>query len=105
MNTCVHLWYVAEFFLEWEVFQTKVVDKIKEYFYVQKTCYFWEHLEKYYYCWSIRQVGLLFILYTQNVFSFYENLSFGFSWLFQIIILKSIFVQKVPYFNTSYTET
>ena len=70
-------------------------------------------MEKYYYCWSIRQIGLLFILYTQNVFRFYENLSFGFSWLFQIIIiiiiiiiiLKSIFVQKVPYFNTSYTET
>ena len=25
MNTCVHLWYVADFFLEWEVFQKKKI--------------------------------------------------------------------------------
>jgi hypothetical protein len=30
MKTYVHLWqYLAEFFLEWEVFQTKAVEKIK----------------------------------------------------------------------------
>jgi hypothetical protein len=29
MNTCVPLWYLADFFLEWEMFQTKVVVKIK----------------------------------------------------------------------------
>jgi hypothetical protein len=30
MVTCVHLWqYLAEFFLEWEMFRTKVVDNIK----------------------------------------------------------------------------
>jgi hypothetical protein len=30
MKTVSHLWqYFAEFFLEWEVFQMKVVDKIK----------------------------------------------------------------------------
>jgi hypothetical protein len=30
MKTYVHLWqYLAEFFLEWEMFQTKVVEKIK----------------------------------------------------------------------------
>jgi hypothetical protein len=32
MQTYVHLWkyeYVAEFFVEWEMFQTKPVDKIK----------------------------------------------------------------------------
>jgi hypothetical protein len=33
MKTFVHLWqYVAEFFLEWEMFQTKVVAKIKTQF-------------------------------------------------------------------------
>jgi hypothetical protein len=30
MKTYVHLWqYLAEFFLEWEMFQTKFVEKIK----------------------------------------------------------------------------
>jgi hypothetical protein len=30
MKTYVHLWqYLAEFFLAWEMFQTKFVDKIK----------------------------------------------------------------------------
>ena len=29
MNTYVHLWYLAEHFLEWEMFQTKVLDKIE----------------------------------------------------------------------------
>jgi hypothetical protein len=30
MKTCVHVWqYLAEFFLEWEMFQTKVVKKSK----------------------------------------------------------------------------
>jgi len=29
MKTYIHLWkYLAELFLEWEVFQTKVVEKI-----------------------------------------------------------------------------
>jgi hypothetical protein len=33
MMTYVHLWqYLAEFFLEWEMFQTKVVEKIKTHF-------------------------------------------------------------------------
>ena len=32
MHTCVHLWWSrAKFFAEWEVFQTKVVKKIKTY--------------------------------------------------------------------------
>jgi hypothetical protein len=37
MNTFSRLWqYLAEFFLEWEMFQTKVVEKIKKYtFYIQ----------------------------------------------------------------------
>jgi hypothetical protein len=30
MNTYIHVWkYLAEFFLEWEIFQTKVVQKIE----------------------------------------------------------------------------
>jgi hypothetical protein len=30
MKTCVHLWqYRAEFFVEWEIFQIKVVEKIR----------------------------------------------------------------------------
>jgi hypothetical protein len=30
MNADVHLWvYLAEFFLEWEIFQKNVVEKIK----------------------------------------------------------------------------
>ena len=30
MSTNIHLWsYLAQFFLEWEMFQTKVVEKIK----------------------------------------------------------------------------
>jgi len=30
LKTCVHLWsYLAQYFLEWEMFRTKVVDKIK----------------------------------------------------------------------------
>jgi hypothetical protein len=29
MKIYAHLWYSAEFFLEWEIFQTKVTEKIK----------------------------------------------------------------------------
>jgi hypothetical protein len=29
MNTYVHLWYLTELFLEWEMFETKVVKEIK----------------------------------------------------------------------------
>jgi hypothetical protein len=28
-KTNVHLWYFAELFLEWEMFYTKIVEKIK----------------------------------------------------------------------------
>ena len=52
MKTCVHLWYVAEFFLEWEMFQTKVVEKIKTHFmlnkfFFRKSCRLWDNVEKY----------------------------------------------------------
>ena len=51
MNTYVHLWYLAEYFLEWEIFQTKVVEKIET-----RTMYnnffwklynLWDNVEKY----------------------------------------------------------
>ena len=29
MKTCVHIWYLTEFFLEWEMFQSKAVEKSK----------------------------------------------------------------------------
>ena len=29
MNTYVRLWYLAEFFLYWKIFQTKVVEEVK----------------------------------------------------------------------------
>jgi hypothetical protein len=33
MNSYVHLWqYLAQLFLKWEMFQTKVVEKIKTHF-------------------------------------------------------------------------
>jgi hypothetical protein len=32
MTTYVHLWYLAQFFLVWEMFQTKVVEKFKTHF-------------------------------------------------------------------------
>jgi hypothetical protein len=36
MTTSAHLWYLAEFFLECEMLQKKVVEKIKTHtFYVQ----------------------------------------------------------------------
>jgi hypothetical protein len=36
MKTNIHLWsYLAQFFLEWEMFQTNVLEKINRDFYVQ----------------------------------------------------------------------
>jgi hypothetical protein len=32
MKPYIGLWYLAEFFLEWEMFQTKVIYKIKTHF-------------------------------------------------------------------------
>jgi hypothetical protein len=51
MKTCVHL-YLAEFFLEWEMFQTKLQTKSKHAFYAQyifsrKSCRLWDNVEKY----------------------------------------------------------
>jgi hypothetical protein len=53
MKTCVHLWqYLAEYFLEWEIYQTKFVEKIKTHFMFnnflfRKSCRLWENVEKY----------------------------------------------------------
>jgi hypothetical protein len=42
MNAYVHLWYLTEFFLEYKMFQAKVVEEIKTYFifniFSQKSC-------------------------------------------------------------------
>jgi hypothetical protein len=51
MKTYVHL-YVAEFFLEWEMFQTNVVEKIKAHIlcsmhFFWKSCRLWGNVEKY----------------------------------------------------------
>jgi hypothetical protein len=49
MKTYVHLWhYLTEFFLEWEMFQTKVVEKIKTHILCSIT-FFWksDNVEKY----------------------------------------------------------
>jgi len=55
MNTNVHfLSYLAHFFLEWEMSQTKVADKIKTRFlysvtfFFRKSCRLWENVEKYF---------------------------------------------------------
>ena len=52
MKTDVHLWlYLPEFFSEWEMFQTKVVENIKSYIlcsiaFLQKSCLLWDNVEK-----------------------------------------------------------
>jgi hypothetical protein len=47
--TYVRLRYRAEFFLEWEILQTKVVDKVKTHFmlnfFFRKLCRLWNHVE------------------------------------------------------------
>ena len=53
MKTFVHLWqYVAEFFLQWEMFQTKVVAKIKTHVLSsiicsRKSCRLYDNVETY----------------------------------------------------------
>jgi hypothetical protein len=52
MKTYVHLWYVSEFFLEWEMFQTKVVQKIKTHIlcsitFSRKSYRLWDNVENY----------------------------------------------------------
>ena len=54
MKTDIHLWsYIAEFWLESEMFQTKVVEKIKAHtlcsitFFFRKSCRLWDNVEKF----------------------------------------------------------
>ena len=52
MKTNIHfLSYLAQFFLEWETFQTKVVEKIKTHIlcsvtFFRKSCRLWDNVEK-----------------------------------------------------------
>ena len=53
MKTFVHLWQcLGEFFLEWEIFQTEVVEKIKVHILLSVTFFrkshpLWDNVEKY----------------------------------------------------------
>ena len=53
MKTNIHFWsYLAHFFLEWEIFQTKVVEKIKTHIlcsvtFFRKSYRLWDNVEKY----------------------------------------------------------
>jgi len=54
MQTNIHFWsHLAQFVLEWEMFQTKFVEKIKthnfcvEYYFPQKSYLLWDNVEKY----------------------------------------------------------
>jgi hypothetical protein len=52
------LWYLTEFFLEWEMFQTKVVEKINTHFvfskllFSLKSCSLWDNVEEYGRAWQ-----------------------------------------------------
>ena len=50
MKTNIHFW--SYLFLKWEMFQTKVVKKVKTHIlcsitFFQKLCHLWDHVEKY----------------------------------------------------------
>jgi hypothetical protein len=53
MNSNTHFWsYLVQFFLEWEIFQTKVVEKIKTHIlcsvtFFRKSCRLWDNVGKY----------------------------------------------------------
>jgi len=54
MKTNIHCWsYLTQFFLEWEMFQTNLVEKIKthfefsNFFFFFKLCHLWDNVEKY----------------------------------------------------------
>jgi len=53
MKTNKHFWYLAQFFLELEMFQTKAVEKIKKthilcsIFFPRKSCRSWDNVVKY----------------------------------------------------------
>ena len=52
MKGYVHLWYLPDFFLEWEMFQTKVVEKTETHIlcsitFCRQSWHLWENVEKY----------------------------------------------------------
>ena len=52
MKTYVHLWYLTEFFLQWEMFQKKFVEKITTHVlcsisFSRNLCHLWNNVEKY----------------------------------------------------------
>jgi hypothetical protein len=53
MKTFWHLWqYLAEFFLKWDIFQIKFVEKVKTHILwsvpiFRKSCRLWDNVEKY----------------------------------------------------------
>jgi hypothetical protein len=52
MKTNIHSQYLSQFFLEWEMFQLKVVEKIKTHIlwsitFFRKSCHLWDNVEKY----------------------------------------------------------
>ena len=53
MKASVYVWlYLAQFFLEWDVFRIKVVEKIKTHIlclvtFFRKSCRLWVNVEKY----------------------------------------------------------
>ena len=52
MKTIIHLWYLAQLFLEWEMLQTNVLEKIKTHILCsitsfRKPCSLWDNVEKY----------------------------------------------------------
>ena len=55
MNTNIHFWsYLAQFLVEWEIFQAKIVEKIKTHimcsitlFFSRKSYRLWHNVEKY----------------------------------------------------------
>jgi len=55
MKTTIHLWsYLSHFFLEWEILQTKVVEKIKTHILysltsLRKSCRLWDNVKIYIY--------------------------------------------------------
>jgi hypothetical protein len=57
MTTYVNLWYLAQFFLGWEMFQTNLVEKIKTLIlgsitFFRKSCRLWDNVKKYGTAWQ-----------------------------------------------------
>ena len=54
MKTSTYFWsYLGQFLLKWEIFRTKVLEKIKtqfmfnNFFFFEKSCRLWDNVEKY----------------------------------------------------------